>query len=403
MAAAIAGMPVVGRVRLVHAEDYHLQRRVARLDYVPRPAGVRWQPARDRHHERTAAGAQAEVRRGGVQQHGVPRLRPADEWGVRQRHHPNVELHRSGPLPAYGEDLTATPPDHDRQASHRPGASVGRQPGRCAGRGAPMSARRTERLVNLVICLLATRRFLTVEQIHTAVPGYDQAGGVADEAFRRMFERDKEELRELGIPLQTGSHSGWDDEVGYRIASRDYALPEITLEPDEAAALGLAARLWQSAGLARAATSALVKLRAAGVEVEQPVDLEPRVAVTEPAFEPCLAAVRAGRVIAFDYRTGHSAETARRVLEPWGVVSWRGRWYVVGHDRDRDATRAFRLSRIQGGVQAVGRPGAVQPPAHVDLVAAVAARASSGGNRTARLRVRPGAAVELRRRGQVIA
>ena len=266
-----------------------------------------------------------------------------------------------------------------------------------------MSARRTERLVNLVICLLATRRFLTVEQIHAAVPGYDQAGGVADEAFRRMFERDKEELRELGIPLQTGSHSGWDDEVGYRIASRDYALPEITLEPDEAAALGLAARLWQSAGLARAATSALVKLRAAGVEVEQPVDLEPRVAVTEPAFEPCLTAVRAGRVIAFNYRTGHSAETARRVLEPWGVVSWRGRWYVVGHDRNRDATRAFRLSRIQGDVQAVGRPGAVQPPAHVDLVAAVAARASSGGNRTARLWVRPGAAVELRRRGQVIA
>jgi len=84
-------------------------------------------------------------------------------------------------------------------------------------------------------------------------------------------------------------------------------------------------------------------------------------------------------------------------------VSWRGRWYVVGHDRNRDATRAFRLSRIQGGVQAVGRPGAVQPPAHVDLVAAVAARASSGGNRTARLRVRPGAAVELRRRGQVTA
>ncbi|HWG94267.1 MAG TPA: WYL domain-containing protein, partial [Mycobacteriales bacterium] len=98
-----------------------------------------------------------------------------------------------------------------------------------------MSARKTERLLNLVICLLATRRYLTVQQIRAAVPGYESG---SEEAFRRMFERDKEELRELGIPLETGSHSSaHDDEVGYRIARRDYELPEISLEPDEAAAL----------------------------------------------------------------------------------------------------------------------------------------------------------------------
>jgi proteasome accessory factor B len=260
-----------------------------------------------------------------------------------------------------------------------------------------VSARRTERLVNLVICLLATRRYLTVGQIYAAVPGYDQAGGVGDEAFRRMFERDKEELRELGVPLETGTHSVWDDEPGYRIAGRDYGLPEIALEPAEAAALGLAARLWQSAGMAKAASSALVKLRAAGVEVEQPAGLEPRVEAAEVAFEPCLAAVRAGQVVSFDYRTSASATTSTRVLEPWGVVSWRGRWYVVGHDRDRAATRVFRLSRITGPVRPVGPPGVVVMPAGVELVAQVAQLAIDGGNQVARVRVRPGAAGELRR------
>ena len=127
-----------------------------------------------------------------------------------------------------------------------------------------MSAKKTERLLNLVIALLATRRFLSVQEIRLAVPGYGQG---AEETFRRMFERDKEELRELGVPLETGSHAAaHDDELGYRIARRDYELPDIALEPDEAAALGLAARLWQSGRLAGATGSALLKLRAAGVD-----------------------------------------------------------------------------------------------------------------------------------------
>jgi proteasome accessory factor B len=122
-----------------------------------------------------------------------------------------------------------------------------------------MSRRKTERLLNLVVCLLATRRYLTAEQIRQAVPGYPDGS----EAFKRMFERDKEELRELGIPLETGSEG--DEETGYRIQRQAYELPEIQLTPDEAAVLGLAARVWQRASLAEAASGALLKLRAAGV------------------------------------------------------------------------------------------------------------------------------------------
>ena len=266
-----------------------------------------------------------------------------------------------------------------------------------------MSQRKTERLVNLVICLLSTRRYLTVAQIRDLVPGYG-GDGPDDEAFRRMFERDKEELRDLGVPLETGSNSVWDDEPGYRIAKRDYELPEISLEPDEAAALGLAARLWQSAGMAAAAGSALLKLRAAGIETDDTTlrGLEPRVDASDPSFEPCLAAVREGRVLQFDYRGARDDSVTRRTVEPWGVVSWRGRWYLVGSDRDRGATRAFRMSRIVGGVTPGRTAGEVTVPPGLDLVAQVAAFAGEPGNQVATVRVRAGAGGLLRREAEAV-
>src|SRR4051794_40461200 len=179
-----------------------------------------------------------------------------------------------------------------------------------------------------------------------------------------MFERDKEELRELGIPLEMGTNDVWDDEPGYRIARGAYELPEVSLAPDEAAAVGLAARLWRSASLADATSSALLKLRAAGVDVDDggAPGFEPRVDAAEPAFEPLLAATRDGASVAFDYRPTGAAEPARRRLDPWSVVSWHGRWYVVGHDRDRDATRVFRLSRVVGEVRRAGQAAVAPPP-----------------------------------------
>jgi len=133
-----------------------------------------------------------------------------------------------------------------------------------------VSRTRTERLVNLVICLLSTRRFLTAAQIAATVPGYehDPEDERDHEAFQRKFERDKAELRELGVPLEIGTASIFDTEHGYRIARREYALPDIPLAPDEAAAVGIAARLWQRSGLAAAASSWLAKLRAAGIDVD---------------------------------------------------------------------------------------------------------------------------------------
>jgi len=230
-----------------------------------------------------------------------------------------------------------------------------------------VSSARAERLVNLVLCLLSTRQYLSAERIRATVPGY--AGAPSDEAFFRMFERDKAELRELGIPLETGRLSAFDTVDGYRIARQHYELGEIELEPDEAAAVALAARLWDSPELAGAAHGALVKLRAAGVEVEEDSTgpaIEPRVRTAEPVFGPLLAAVQAGQAVTFVHRRYPTAAPAKRTVEPWGVVGWRGRWYLVGHDRDRADTRCFRLSRIMAPVTTIGPAGAVQVPQGAD-------------------------------------
>jgi proteasome accessory factor B len=261
-------------------------------------------------------------------------------------------------------------------------------------------------LVNLVICLLATRNYLTAEQVRRAVPGYEADDGTdrAKEAFKRMFERDKAELREIGVPLQTGRRSAFDDEDGYRIARDAYELPPISLAADEAAAVGLAARLWHSAALGGAAEGALQKLRAAGVSLDEhaAVPLEPRLDSGEPAFGACFAAAAERRELRFDYRRPDGSDPTQRRIHPWGVVARRGRWYVAGYDLARKGPRAFRLSRFAGRPKAVGPAGAFERPEDLDLVAMVASVAPAD-EVTARIRVRPGAAEGLRRAGNATA
>jgi proteasome accessory factor B len=266
-----------------------------------------------------------------------------------------------------------------------------------------VSTARAERLVNLVLALLSTRQYLTAERIRGIVPGY--ADAASDDAYFRMFERDKTELRELGIPLETGRNSAFDSVEGYRIARRDYELGEIELGPDEAAAVGLAVRLWDSPELTGQAQGALVKLRAAGVEVDDNARtvVEPKVR-TESSFGPLLAAVQDGRAVRFEYRRSGSPERLMRTLEPWGVVSWKARWYVVGHDRDRDAPRCFRLSRITGQAKVIGKAGEVRRPDDVNLLQFVAGTGDADPSpaATARLWVADDRAAGVRRRGKVV-
>jgi proteasome accessory factor B len=268
-----------------------------------------------------------------------------------------------------------------------------------------LSKRRTERLLSIVVLLLSSRRYLTAEQIRAAVSGYPDE----QEAFKRMFERDKEELRDLGIPLETGRSSAIDDDLGYRISRQDYELPEIHLEPDEAAVLGIASRVWQSAELAGAATGAALKLRAASREADgdgdvvasPPPGIQPRLSTQEPAFGPLWEAVRDRRPVTFSHLAPGRSEPTKRTLEPWGVVNRRGRWYVAGHDRTRDAPRVFRLSRITGPVKLAGPPGSVKVPDGADIRKMVADWDKPlTRDHTATLRVRAEAGNALHRWGR---
>jgi proteasome accessory factor B len=261
-----------------------------------------------------------------------------------------------------------------------------------------MSAKRTERLLNLTICLLATRRFLTKDQIRAAVPDYARCA--TEEAFERMFERDKDELRELGIPLTTGSHdAAFGDELGYRIDRDAYVLPEVSFSPEELAVLGLAARAWQQASLSHAAGTAVLKLSAAGGDPDSDavLGLEPRLGAGEAAFADLWAAVRDRHPVSFDYRGPKDSAPARRRVEPWGLLSRGGRWYLVGRDRDRAAPRVFRVGRVTATVLRDGPDGSVEVPPGTDLREHLQRLSPPEPKELATLRVRVGPGVGLRR------
>ena len=177
----------------------------------------------------------------------------------------------------------------------------------------PSATAKTERLLNLVICLLYTRQPLSKAKIRDAVPQYGQTAST--EAFDRMFERDKDELRDLGIPLVTEPLDAYfDDEPGYRIDGREYALPEISFEPDELAVLGLASRAWAQASLAGPAAQALRKLQRRRRRARRRLADRDRAAAAHRR-----AGLRAGQdrrastavPVRFTYRTARSAEVAR--------------------------------------------------------------------------------------------
>ncbi len=227
---------------------------------------------------------------------------------------------------------------------------------------------RTERLLNLVICLMATSTAVPRADIRARIPGYSDA--TSDTAFERMFERDKDELRSMGIPVDTVTDvSG--EVIGYRIVEDSYALQAIDFTLEERAAIAVAAQVWSRAAIAPVAGTALRKLESldGGTADWAPADLRGPVQLTasDAALLPLMSAVRHDKVVTFDYRTPVQAEAQRRTVSPWGLRSASGRWILVGFDHDRDAQRTFRLSRIEGSVTVTAKPREHQPPEGFDI------------------------------------
>ena len=231
---------------------------------------------------------------------------------------------------------------------------------------------RTERLLNLLFALMASARPVPKHHLREAIDAYRESP--TDEAFERMFERDKDELRSMGVPVETVEGAdGLGGIEGYRVAADDYALPAVVFTADELAVLGLAARVWEQASLGPAAQRAVHKLEALGpgTLIDGPVGIETRIATAEPSFPILLEAVRARRRVRFDYRKPGDSILETREVEPHGIASRRGHWYLLGRDIARDAPRVFRLSRIVGTADAVGQPGAFVAATGADAGSAV--------------------------------
>ncbi|WP_347350097.1 WYL domain-containing protein [Intrasporangium sp.] len=259
------------------------------------------------------------------------------------------------------------------------------------------SAEKTERLLNLILALKSARRPVSKQRLRQSIDDYRTASSV--EAFDRMFERDKDDLRELGIQVRaTVLDPFFDDEVGYRIDSSETTLPAISFAPDELVALALAARAWSGASISGSAAAALRKLRLAGVEVDEsvPAGVEPRIRTREPAFPAVHAAVLARQPIVFDYRRADGTVSTRHV-QPWTLKSWHGRWYLAAHDLDRGEQRAFRLGRVVGPVRRQGRPGCYEVPHDAGIALDLRTSEPDDEPGTALVRVRRGTGHSLRR------
>jgi proteasome accessory factor B len=199
-----------------------------------------------------------------------------------------------------------------------------------------------ERLLNLLSLLLATERPVAAEDIRSKVPGYSADG----EAFRRTFERDKAELRDMGIPVEVRTVPGIDPPVdGYLVDRKAYAGSDPQLEPDELAALHLAANLVRVGDLP--AEDAFWKLGGAPAAAAEG-DLVEIPAL--PGLAPLYEAATAGRPVRFRYR-----DTVRTV-DPHQLAFERGHWYLWGHDHVRDEVRSYRVDRVQGGVEVLDGP-----------------------------------------------
>ncbi|SFN58050.1 helix-turn-helix transcriptional regulator [Mycetocola miduiensis] len=219
-----------------------------------------------------------------------------------------------------------------------------------------------ERLFSLVLALLATEQGLTKAEILSTVQGYRQryssSGGNA--TLERQFERDKDDIRELGIPLETveaPGDPGNNQLTRYRIPKGEYDLPkELTFSPAEIAMLSLAATVWRQGSLSGESRRAILKLRSLGIESDEPViGYAPRVQIRESSFEPLRQALEHHHVVEFSYLKPGESTAKTRTVAPLALVQHHGRWHLSAHDLPVDEGRTFLLSRIVGPVKTTKR------------------------------------------------
>lgn len=254
------------------------------------------------------------------------------------------------------------------------------------------------RLINLTLALMSSGGRRTQKEIFRIVEGYGPWEKPTDAGMRK-FERDKDALRDLGLPLQVGD-DGSGNPIAYSIQRKEALLPPLNLSADQKAVLALAARAWSESALSQAGQSALRKL-AGDVPVDPAPWLDPRLSVDDPSFAPLLHAAVNGRRVQFEYRGPGQADGEVRTVDAFGLASWLGRWYFLGHDADRGERRMFRLSRIVSTVTDLAA-AVEKPPPDYSASREVEGFRSHTPELVASVRVASGRALSLRARARSV-
>jgi proteasome accessory factor B len=237
----------------------------------------------------------------------------------------------------------------------------------------------------LTIALLATKRFLTKSEIFRTVEGYEGT----PETKERMFERDKDDLRALGVEILVGSFDPvFQDEAGYRINSDTYQLNIGLLSPLDLSLLSLAAQCWQGAALNQAAHRVLRKLRSIGIpadELDIPA-IHSKLSTSGQDIEIISSAISERALMSFNY-ISKDLESQRRTAIPFALATHVGFWYVATVDQDNQEVRIFRLDRMSGRVEKSSPQKNFEPPLDFDFQKALK---NSQSNKLAILDVQKG-------------
>ena len=260
-----------------------------------------------------------------------------------------------------------------------------------------MSDRKTERLINLTLALLATKRYLKKSEILANVFGYEGT----QEAKERMFERDKDDLRSLGIEIEVGDLDPFfEDEPGYKIPQKSYELNVPNLTGRELALISIAANFWNDSVLAPNAQSGIRKLQSLGIPATLDFEFRMKYRFENPTFvlEQLTKAIGQKSRVSFDY---DSTSLKERHLEPYRIVFWNGYWYLIGMDLDRAAVRLFKLSRFIGELALSKKKNEFEIPLDFN-VADHLPKVNVEIVKSATIRIRKEAGILLRNRGQLI-
>ncbi|CAB4590882.1 unannotated protein [freshwater metagenome] len=249
-----------------------------------------------------------------------------------------------------------------------------------------MSSQKTERLINLTLALLASKRYLSKAEILRNIPGYEGS----PETKERMFERDKDDLRSLGIQIDVNNFDPlFEDEQGYLIKSDSFQFAENEFTKEELLLLTMAANLWHDSAVEIDSQNALLKIQSLSGPVENDMTTTPTLRITEDwqLLVSIFTAVQNKQILEFSYRG------KKRQVNPYGLYSSKGFWYLIAFEIN--VIKSFKLVRIEGEVVLIGEKDAFEKPVNFNVGNFLKEESNSVGL-VSKLQVRKGAALSLR-------